>query len=587
MHIIQRSFREVQNIDALIPPTEVKVQFSYLAPQFIHSIRDHLVNCHGSIRPSDSNPATLYMQADDVTASSASTSVAAPSSPSVIRSTVTRQDVARQLSSSTDPNASFFTQLSSNPFFTAGFGLAGLGAVAAVGQRGLRRAASLIRSRLLVDVELTIKDDSYPWFLLWMTQHHRRQLIASTTVAASGQNAAKQPLLDRVLSKLIPRMRHLALETSKQELPNGSIHTHFDLVPGPGQHFIRYGSAIVHVNRQRDSSRMEMLGSGNRPFETTTLTTLYTHRNVFGKIFAEAHALAQESVEGKTIIWQARTSAWEKFGHPRSKRPLDSVVLDKGVKEHILRDIEDFIGSAKWYADRGVPYRRGYLLYGPPGTGKSSFIQALAGHLDYGIAIVNLSERGLTDDRLNHLLTIIPKRTLVLLEDVDAAYSNRRQVDSDGYSGANVTFSGLLNALDGVASAEERILFLTTNHIERLDEALVRPGRVDMTVRLDNATVWQIDKLWDRFYLHDTRSKDSEGLEAEDMHIRKQKFMENLVACKAVSDLKERTISTVSTAALQGLFLYNKDNPDGAIAMAAQLGPGTRANAPLDMEKSV
>lgn len=523
------------------------------------------------------------MQADDVIASSASTSIAtAP--PPVAPSTATRQDVARQLSSNTDPTASLFSQLSNNPFFTAGFGLAGLGAVAAIGQRGVRRAASLIRSRLLVDVELTIKDDSYPWFLLWMTQHHRRQLIGNRAVAASPQYGAKQPLLDRILNKLIPRMRHLALETSKQELPNGSIHAHFDLVPGPGQHFIRYGAAIIHVNRQRDSSRMEMLGSGNRPFETTTLTTLYTHRHVFGEIFAEAHALAQESVEGKTIIWQARTAAWEKFGHPRSKRPLDSVVLDKGVKEHILHDIEEFIKSAKWYSDRGVPYRRGYLLYGPPGTGKSSFIQALAGHLDYGIAIVNLSERGLTDDRLNHLLTIIPKRTLVLLEDVDAAYSNRRQVDADGYSGANVTFSGLLNALDGVASAEERILFLTTNHIERLDEALVRPGRVDMTVRLDNATVWQIDRLWDRFYLHDSHTMDGAD-QAREILDQKQKFMQNLVVCRAVTNLDEGTISTVSTAALQGLFLYNKDNPDGAVAMAAQLGPGKRANAPLEMDK--
>jgi chaperone BCS1 len=283
-----------------------------------------------------------------------------------------------------------------------------------------------------------------------------------------------------------------------------------------------------------------------------------------------------KAIEGKTVIYNARGVTWEKFGKPRQKRPLDSVILEKGVKERIVADIKDFIGSAKWYADRGVPYRRGYLLYGPPGTGKSSFIQALAGHLDYGIAIMNLSERGLTDDRLNHLLTLVPQRTLVLLEDVDAAYNNRRQkVEADGYAGANVTFSGLLNALDGVASAEERILFLTTNHIELLDEALVRPGRVDMTVRLGNATAYQISALWDRFY-----GDPSETDEAA--KVKKDLFMKRLVECGVLASLEDRTVSSTSTAALQGLFLYNKGNPERAIEMAWQLSPGEMPNAPLE-----
>jgi chaperone BCS1 len=88
----------------------------------------------------------------------------------------------------------------------------------------------------------------------------------------------------------------------------------------------------------------------------------------------------------------------------------------------------------------------------------------------------------------------------VLLEDVDAAFNNRRvQTDDDGYRGANVTFSGLLNALDG-GQAPRSGSFLTTNHVDQLDEALVRPGRVDMTVRLGEASWWQVEQLWDRFY---------------------------------------------------------------------------------------
>jgi chaperone BCS1 len=180
---------------------------------------------------------------------------------------------------------------------------------------------------------------------------------------------------------------------------------------------------------------------------------------------------------------------------------------------------------------------------------------------------MNLSQRGMTDDRLNYLLTIIPKRTLVLLEDVDAAFSNRRtQTDEDGYRGANVTFSGLLNALDGVASAEERIVFLTTNHVERLDAALVRPGRVDMTVRLGEVTRHQVGCLWDRFY----GELDTTGS-------YRQTFLNRLQELKVLEDengFKADRSKSTSAAALQGLFLYNKGDMEGAIAMAEGLVQG-------------
>ena len=80
----------------------------------------------------------------------------------------------------------------------------------------------------------------------------------------------------------------------------------------------------------------------------------------------------------------------------------------------------------------GIPYRRGYLLHGPPGSGKTSFIQALAGKLSYNICVLNLSQRGLMDDKLTHLLMNTPERCVVLLEDVDAAFNKRVQTSEDG-----------------------------------------------------------------------------------------------------------------------------------------------------------
>lgn len=409
---------------------------------------------------------------------------------------------------------------------------------------------------MLVDVEISIKDDSYPWFLHWMTLYQQSQLNSARSAAS------RSGFVDSMLQRLTPGMRHLSIQTQKVEHSNGAIHTQFTLVPGPGRHVLRYKNAFIFVNRMREAKSQDL--HTGRPWETITLTTLYSHRHIFQDLFTEAHAYAAKSHEGKTSIYNSWGAEWKPFGQPRRKRPLESVVLDEGVKEKIVEDVSDFISTGRWYHDRGIPYRRGYLLYGPPGTGKSSFIQALAGELDYDIAILNLSERGLTDDRLNHLLTIVPNRTIVLLEDVDAAFSNRRvQTESDGYRGANVTFSGLLNALDGVASAEERIIFLTTNHVERLDPALVRPGRVDMTVRLGEVTRYQVGCLWDRFY----GELDPEGT-------HRKVFLDRLHELGLIEDENGRKPDgsrTTSAAALQGLFLYNKDNMEGAIAMAEGL----------------
>lgn len=431
--------------------------------------------------------------------------------------------------------------LFSNPLFAGGIGLAGLGAVAAFARKGTVRGAQLIKRRLLVNLEISKQDESYQWVLAWLSLHRPQTGL---------------------LAGNLTRIHDLSMRTASKTLPGGGSQTSFLLQPGYGRHIIRYGGAYISVQRERQQSANMATGE---PFETVTLTTLYASRNIFEDIFREAYDLAKKAQEGKTIIYSAMGMGWQQFGDPRRKRPLSSVILDKGVKETVVADVKDFLQSQKWYVDRGIPYRRGYLLYGPPGSGKSSFIQALAGQLDFGVAIINLSERGMTDDKLIHLLTKLPQRTILLLEDADAAFVNRRQIDADGYGGGTVTFSGLLNALDGVAAGEERIAFLTTNHIERLDEALIRPGRVDMTVRIGEATRYQAAEMWERFY--GDVDKDGNG---------KERFLERLHHLGLVENAEGKKHGIplrTSTASIQGLFLFNKDNMEGAIEGAEGLVP--------------
>lgn len=448
------------------------------------------------------------------------------------------------LATSSQPSLLNVDALFNNPLFSGGIGLAVFGTGLAVARKSVITAASRIRQRLLVQVEIPPNDFAYEWFLRWMVRQHQESLAIPP-----------KTLLDRI-SRQFTLVHHLSTRTTAKKAQDGGLgQVHSLLEPGYGKHVIRYKDTFIAVNRERKATANTTTGT---PFETVQLTTLYAHRHIFESMFQELHELARAAEIGKTTMYVPHHVDWVPHGDPKRKRPLDSVFLDEGVKERIVADIEDFLGSQDWYTERGIPYRRGYMLFGPPGTGKSSFIQALAGELGYSIALVILSQRGITDDSLGRLLTKVPPRTLILLEDADAAFNNRRQVDDDGYSGSNVTFSGLLNALDGVATGEERITFLTTNHIDKLDEALIRPGRVDLIERIGEATIHQAASMWDRFY--GDVDGDGKGRERFLARLEHEGLVEK-------DGSREAPRFSTSTAAIQGLFLFNKNDMNGAINM--------------------
>ncbi|KAK9477587.1 BCS1 N terminal-domain-containing protein [Lipomyces japonicus] len=438
--------------------------------------------------------------------------------------------------------------LASNPYFSAGFGLMGLGVGLAVARQAVTRGSTLLYKQLLVDLEIPSKDKSYSWFLDWMARESvttgKTNLVPDQVTEGLRRKGRIHDWFIRLRNRYASS-HHLSVQTTYKQHDNGSVTANFSLVPGPGKHILRYKGTFIQVNRER-SARLMDLTSGT-PFETITLTTLYRDRDIFKELLEEANNMAMKKQEGKTVIYTSWGPEWRPFGQPRRKRSLDSVILDEGVQERIWSDVKDFLFSGKWYADRGIPYRRGYLLYGPPGSGKSSYIQALAGALDYNICILNLSEQNLTDDRLNHLMNHIPDRSILLLEDIDAAFNKREQSDESGYQLSGVTFSGLLNSLDGVTSSEERIIFMTTNHPERLDPALIRPGRIDVRELIDNASSYQIKKMFLRFYEGEHKACDRFANAVHELHV------------------------PVSTAQLQGLFVYNKSLPEKAIEMVPLL----------------
>ncbi|XP_059487756.1 mitochondrial chaperone BCS1 [Neocloeon triangulifer] len=412
------------------------------------------------------------------------------------------------------PISEIISGLSDNPYFGAGFGLFGLGAGAALLRRAAQGASLLFRRHYMITLEVPCKDKSYQWLLQWITHKGAR------------------------------KTQHLSVETSFEQKESGHVKTKYDFIPSIGQHLFRYKGTWIGVERTREQQTLDL--SMGVPWETVTLTMIGRNRNIFFGILEEARQMALQEHEGKIIMYTAMGADWRQFGHPRRKRPIRSVVLDEGVAERIEKDVKEFINNPGWYIDRGIPYRRGYLLHGPPGCGKSSYISALAGELEMAVCVMNLSERGLSDDRLAHLLAVAPVQSILLLEDVDAAFGSReeREQTKAAYEGLNrITFSGLLNCLDGVASAEARILFMTTNYLERLDPALIRPGRVDVKEYVGYCSETQVQKMFLNFY-------PGEKMDT---------------ACKFAQEVAAKC-KPVSPAMLQGYFMFYKNSPIDVIA---------------------
>lgn len=196
----------------------------------------------------------------------------------------------------------------------------------------------------------------------------------------------------------------------------------------------------------------------------------------------------------------------------KRKRDMETVILPATLKQKLLDDVNNFLEkeTAKWYAKHGIPYKRSYLLYGPPGTGKTSTIAAMASHIDRHVAYLHVSDPHMTDSALKKALQRVPKNCVVVLEDVDALFS----ADRTKLENIPLSFSGLLNALDGIGGKDASIFVLTTNHIDRLDPALIRPGRVDMHLAYPAViTDEQIELMFKQFYPEATADLVSEFVE--------------------------------------------------------------------------
>jgi mitochondrial chaperone BCS1 len=266
--------------------------------------------------------------------------------------------------------------------------------------------------------------------------------------------------------------------------------------PAPGQHLLSYRGRLVILRRVRPSLQQAAQQPVNIR-ESFSITIFSRDRAIARQLMEDARDVALPRGKWRLDIYRPEGSNWSQLKQ-RSPRSPESVVLRAGQMEELIADARAFLAGRQWYLDRGIPYRRGYLLFGPPGTGKSSAVIAVASALQMDIAILSLASGSLDDAQLADLLAEVPVNAVVLIEDIDCAFAGGRGSEPDKTS--KLSFSGLLNAIDGVAAGEGRLLFATTNHIDKLDPALIRPGRIDRKLEVSYADRDQLRRIFQRFF---------------------------------------------------------------------------------------
>jgi ATPase family associated with various cellular activities (AAA) len=176
-------------------------------------------------------------------------------------------------------------------------------------------------------------------------------------------------------------------------------------------------------------------------------------------------------------------------------RDLGSVVLPDGQLERITADVGRWLDAEQQYARRCIPWHRAHLYEGEPGTGKTSVARAVASHYGMDVWYLPLGDIKKDADLLRQV-SRIGSRSVLLLEDIDVFHAATARDDSPD----RATLSGLLNALDGIATPHGLLTVLTSNHPGALDEALVRAGRVDLTEHFGLADTAQVARLVSRWY---------------------------------------------------------------------------------------
>ncbi|KAA0025717.1 AAA-ATPase [Cucumis melo var. makuwa] len=319
------------------------------------------------------------------------------------------------------------------------------------------------------------------------------------------------PSMDRLKASKTPRQNKVALSMEKGQ----KIVDHFEdirlqwgFVATQKEKRNEYSEEKCHYELVFPKKFLDRVVNFYFPYILQRAKEIKALDNV-AKLCSSSCSYDDESLGGK------RQGKW---GSVRLEHPatFDTLALDPDLKKMIIDDLDRFVKRKEFYRKVGKAWKRGYLLYGPPGTGKSSLIAAMANYLKFDIYDLDLSDV-YSNQSLRSSLLSTTNRSILVIEDIDCSVDlqNRKFEEKFeppksrvGFLSSSfplsiaelklkiyvmilqLTLSGMLNFIDGLWSScgDERIIIFTTNHKEKLDPALLRPGRMDVHIHLGYCT---------------------------------------------------------------------------------------------------
>lgn len=409
--------------------------------------------------------------------------------------------------------------LQENPLFQGGFVLAILGVLSVYARKIPNTIIEFLKKKLMYSITIDDRDDLYVWMILWLEVNYpkgkTKKLVA--------------------VSSLVKRSPNENSDTDST--PNKNINS-IIYKPDSSGFFIKYQGTIfyMYINREKMTGTAEAIFLN---FHESITIKFFSKkgRMIVTNLLTEAKENAKQKEDENYIqVYINVYNRWSKL-KKIEKRKLDTVFYNNNIKENIINDIDKFLNNEKWYAERGIRHSRGYLLEGLPGNGKTSLIIAIASYLNYSVYFINLSGSDMNDQDLISLFSQLPENSIIVFEEFDTIFDKNRNVKTKD---SKLTFSALLNVIDGLASGTQKLTFFTSNHSSKLDKALLRPGRIDEIYHFTNASKGQIFEMFENFY-------GEISLEVRDLLY---------LAIKGID---------CSMAQLQDIFLKNKDDKYNAI----------------------